>query len=280
MPTKLFTRVMLVLALTVVLFVAIAAIVRYLVLPLLPPNWQSALVWMVTAAAGTVVTLAAITEVTGYSLKVLFAAEDRSPSFTVSSSAIGLSDGGIKLADGGFALDSNVILSFRAKMCVHNSASPVSVRLGVASIEPPSLSKCLPEDLALRDVNLEVRHRKQPNWAAVDLGNPFVAETGDLHIEARARIPLVVSKIEDAFGALAALKRMDVTLEAILEGAGQKLAIPTLSLDLSSVHARIESNIESKIPKYHARSNQRVDTKQLLSALKRYWTGPDDTDVG
>lgn len=280
MPTKPFPRVMLALAITLVLFVAMAAIVKYLVLPVLPPDWQVTLVWILAAAMGTVVTLAAVAGVAGYTFKDLLVAEDQPPTFTVSSSAISLSDGGITLTDGGFGLDSNLILSFQAKMCIHNSASPFSVRLQVASIAPPSLVRCLPEDLALKDVIVEVRHRKQPNWAAVDLGNPFIVEDGALHVEARAKIPFVVPRIEEAFGALAALKEMEVTLEAMLEGTGAKLAVPALTLDLSPVHARIESDVERKIPKYPVRSNQPVDTKQLLSALKRYWTGPDDSAVG
>ncbi|MFW6116255.1 MAG: hypothetical protein ACOC6F_00875 [bacterium] len=276
MLTKVFVKVTVALGLIVGVSVAIAVIVRFLVFPSLPPDWRSGSTWIGTTAVGSLIVLAAIADATGYSFKDLFDAEDQPPSFSISSSAISLSDGGIKLTDGTFTLDPNLVLSIRTKMCVHNPASPVSIRLRVASVAPAALLGCLPAELALGDVNVRVRHRKQPNWAAVELGNPFVAEAGDLHIEVGARIPLVVSRIEEAFGALAMLRSMDVALEATMEGTGDKLGVPAMSLDLSPVHARIESDVERQIPKYPVRSNQPVDTKALLSAMKRYWTGPGE----
>lgn len=197
--------------------------------------------------------------------------------FTISSSGINLSDGGIRQVDGGFCLASELTLSFRAKVCVHNSSSPASVRLRIASIGPRALSRCLPEDVVLQDIDLKVKYKKRPNWAAVDLGNPFIAEAGDRHIETTAKIPLSVRKIQEAFGALAALKEMEVILEADLDKTGTRLSVSTGSLDLSLVHAKIVADAVAMIPRYPVRSTRPIDTVQLVLSLKRYWTGTDDT---
>jgi hypothetical protein len=201
------------------------------------------------------------------------------PGFTIQSSSIGLSRGGIVLADGEFSFSHELVLSFRAKLCVHNSGLPVSVRLRATSIGPDPLSGCLLKGISPEDINIKIRYRKQPNWASTDLGNPFVAEAGDRYVEIRAEIPFSVPKIEQVYRALASLKEMTITLEASLEGIGTKLTLKSEPLDLSPVHKSIEQEIVARIPKYPVRSNRPIDTQQLVLAMKRYWLGPEGTSA-
>ncbi len=193
--------------------------------------------------------------------------------FSVLSTDVGMSSGGIELKDGKFALSKQLVLSLHSKVCVHNFGNPTSLMFFISSIGPKSLSSCLSEDLLPKDINVEIKSRKQPNWAAVELGNPFVAETGDKNIEVRVIIPLSVREIEKSFGALASLENFTVALKIHAEGLGSKITLKPFTLNLLPIHNRIENDIASQIPKYPVRSNQPVDTQQLVYVMKRYWVG-------
>ena len=79
MSKKGFLRAIAVAAFAIVLFVVLAVLAKYLLLPLLPVHWQRDLVWVGSAALATIGILAGLAELTGYSLKDLFGSETQPP---------------------------------------------------------------------------------------------------------------------------------------------------------------------------------------------------------
>lgn len=193
--------------------------------------------------------------------------------FALLSSSISLDAGGVEHANGRFSLSTELVIDFYAKMCTHNPGLPVSARLSVASVEPVSLSECLLDESSLKDINVVIKYKEHPNWASIELGNPFSIVAGDRNIDVSAKIPFSVAKIERAYGALASLKEATIIFRVDLEATKQHLQIDSLRVDLTPVHKRIEADVSSMIPKYQVRSTQTIDTKQLVQVLKRYWLG-------
>ena len=193
--------------------------------------------------------------------------------FTLLSGGTSLNAGGIKFAEGQFSLRSELVIDFYAKMCTHNPGLPASAMLTIASIEPISLSGCLPDGSLLKDINVVIKYRKHPNWASTDLGNPFQIDPGDLNIDVSAKIPFNVAKIEHTYGAIASLKEATLIFRVDFEATRQHLQIDPLRVDLTPVHKQIEADVTSNIPKYQVRSTQAIDTEQLVQTLKRYWLG-------
>lgn len=193
--------------------------------------------------------------------------------FALLSGSASLNAGGIEYANGRFSLSSELVIGFYAKMCTYNPGLPASARLSIASIEPVSLSGCLPDGSSLKDIDVVIKYKEHPNWASIELGNPFTIVSGDRNIDVSAKIPLNVAKVERAYGALASLKEATVIFRVDFEATKQHLLIDPLRLDLTPVHKRIEQDVTSKIPKYQVRSTQAIDTEQLVQALKRYWLG-------
>ncbi len=193
--------------------------------------------------------------------------------FALLSGSTSLNAGGIECANGQFSLRSELVISFYAKMCTHNPGLQASARLSIASIEPISLSGCLPDGSSLKDINVVIKYKEHPTWGSVELGNPFSVVPGDQDIDVSAKIPFNVAKVEHTYGALASLKEATVIFRVDFEATKQHLQIDPLRVDLTPVHKQIEADVTSNIPKYQVRSTQAIDTEQLVQALKRYWLG-------
>ena len=71
-PEKKVNKVIFALIFSVLLFVILAFLSKYFLLPMLPEPWQNNLIWLGTATVGTIAILSGLAQLTGYSLKDLF----------------------------------------------------------------------------------------------------------------------------------------------------------------------------------------------------------------
>jgi hypothetical protein len=193
--------------------------------------------------------------------------------FVVKSKNVDLSNGGIESANGEFLINPELIVYFKAQLYAHNPGPPTSAKLAIASIGPDRLSKCLSKGILPDKIGIKVEYKKNPNWGSIKLENPFIVENGDKNIYITAKIPFCVVEIEKSYGALALLKDMTVTLRAEIEATQKKLSLEPIHCDLTPVHQQIEHRVVSMIPQYQVRSNQKINTEQLVQMLKQYWLG-------
>ena len=75
---KLF-KVISLLIFAILLFVTLAYLSEYILLPMLPKPWQTDLVWLGSAIFGTIVILSGLAQFTGYSLKDIFSSTEELP---------------------------------------------------------------------------------------------------------------------------------------------------------------------------------------------------------
>ncbi len=196
--------------------------------------------------------------------------------FAVGSSSVSLSAGGIECVNGEFSMRSELTVGFHARICTHNPGLPASVKLVIHSMEPHSLSDCLPNGLSLQDIGIVVEYKKHPDWASIELGNPFSAISGDRNFDVSAKIPFGVDRVEHNYDSVASLKEAIITLRADFEPLDHHLLIGPIRFDMTPVHRSIEKCVISKIPKYQLGSTQAHDTEKLVQTLKRYWLGRDE----